>query len=84
MMLLTPLLAAGALALQASAFLIPLEVSQEAGIAQMDKEMKHQVVELDCPQCPFAGSDGDGSVWTQGNDPINIVCSNHVWVLALT
>ncbi len=74
----TSLLAAGALALQASAFLIPLEVSREAGIAQMDKEMKHQIVELDCPQCPFAGSDGDGSVWTRGHDAVNIVCTNNV------
>lgn len=84
----TFLLAAGSLlALQTSAFLVPLEVSPEsppeAGIAQMGKEMKHQVVELDCPQCPFAGSDGDGSVWSQGDDSIKIVCSNLVSVLGL-
>ncbi len=83
-MLSKTLLAAGALALQTSAFLIPLEASRGAGIAQMDKDMKHQVVELDCPQCPFAGSDGDGSVWTQGDDPIKIVCSNNLWVLGST
>ncbi|KAF7513532.1 hypothetical protein GJ744_008826 [Endocarpon pusillum] len=66
------LLAAGALALQTSAFLVPLEVSRGAGIAQMGEEMKHQVVELDCPQCPFAGADGDGSVWSQGDDSVKI------------
>ena len=76
-MFFTSVLAAGALALQTSAFLLPLEVSREAGVPQIDKELKHQVVELDCPQCPFAGSDGDGSVWLQEDIPVSIVCSTN-------
>lgn len=71
-MLFNSLLAAGALAVHSSAFLIPLEVSREAGITPA-KELKHQVLELDCPGCPFAGEGGDGSVWIQENDPVSIV-----------
>jgi hypothetical protein len=70
-MLLNYLLAAGALAVQTSAFLVPLEVAQEA--AKNNKELKHQTVELDCPSCPFAGPEGDGSVWTQQEDAPNSI-----------
>ncbi len=69
-MLFKSFLATGVLAWQTSAFLVPLEVSQAA----KDPALKHQVVELDCPGCPFAGANGDGSVWTQNDTPISIVC----------
>lgn len=71
-MLLYSIFAAGALALQASAFLVPLEVAHTAEIAQHDKELKHKVLELDCQNCPFAGPDGDGSIWAQDDSPVNI------------
>lgn len=72
--MLTSFLAAGVLALQTSAFLIPLEVSQDAGIAQADTALKHRTVELDCPACPFAGAGGDGSIWTEENGRTTVVC----------
>jgi hypothetical protein len=68
------ILAVGALALQTSAFLIPLEVSRAAGIAKANPELKHQTVELDCPDRPFAGVGGDGSTWTLVEDPVSLVC----------
>lgn len=73
-MLLSSIFATGALALQASAFLVPLEVAHGAEIAQHNQALKHQVLELECPDCLFAGPDGDGSVWAQDESPINIVC----------
>jgi hypothetical protein len=72
-MLLKSFLAAGTLALQTSAFLIPLEVSRAAGIAETGRELKHQLVQLDCPGCAFAGRGGDGSLWTQEHKPNSIV-----------
>ena len=71
-MILAPVLAAGALALRASAFLIPLEVSEAKGTAESG-ELKHQVVDLDCPGCAFASADGDHLVWTQESSPIYLV-----------
>jgi hypothetical protein len=71
-MLFNALLAAGALALHTSAFLIPLEVSREAGITQA-KELTHQVLELDCPGCPVASDAGDLSVWTKSDETVSIV-----------
>lgn len=73
-MILAPLVAAGALALHASAFLIPLEVSEATGITETE-ELKHQAVDLDCPGCAFASSSGDRLVWMQESSPINLVCS---------
>lgn len=74
-MLTRSLFAAGALVLQASAFLIPLEASQGLGYAQTKTEQKHQVIDLDCPSCTFVGEDGDDSVWTlppKEAEPISI------------
>lgn len=55
--------------MQASAFLVPLEVSQVA----KDPALKHQVVELDCPGCPFASYDDEGLFWTQSDRANSIV-----------
>lgn len=70
----TSLVAAGALAWQASALLLPADVPEDVGIA-LTQALKYQVVDLDCPNCPFAGPKDDSLVWTQEDSPIQIVCA---------
>ena len=63
-MILRSLLAAGALALNASAFLIPLEISDQVEKAKTELATllpyKAQTVQLACPNCIFPGPE-DGS-----------------------
>ncbi|KAJ9604785.1 hypothetical protein H2200_010900 [Cladophialophora chaetospira] len=63
-MYITPALVAGCLALQASAFLVPLEVSEAAEQAKSELATllatTGHTVDLDCPGCPYYGNeDGD-------------------------
>lgn len=77
-MLLTSLFAASALAWQTSAFLIPLKGSPEAQIPPKGEELRHRIVNLDCPNCPFAGPDANGSIWTVDDKPISVVSSLNI------
>ena len=63
-------LVAATLALQASAFLIPPHIHDTAVATEATWEGLLSTVEyakeLDCPGCPFAGSDENDSVWELG------------------
>jgi hypothetical protein len=63
-MILRSALAAGVLALQASAFLVPLEVTKEVEAAKARLESlwwnQAHTVELSCPGCTFPGPQQDG------------------------
>ena len=60
-MYITPALVAGCLALEASAFLVPLEVSNAAEQAKSELASllaaTGRTVDLDCPGCPYFGSE---------------------------
>ena len=60
-------LVAGTLAFQASAFLVPLEVSKAALEAKVQIEsiwsQSTQTVELDCPHCPLFSPEVTSSTW---------------------
>jgi hypothetical protein len=80
-MLLVSLFATSALAWQTSAFLVPLKGSPEAQIPPKGEELRHRIVDLDCPNCPFAGPDGNGSTWTVDDKPISVVSSLNILLL---
>ena len=65
-------LVAGTLALQASAFLVPLEISKAAGEAKAQLEsiwsQSTQTVELDCPNCPFFGPGDTLTTWDEDDE----------------
>jgi hypothetical protein len=65
-------LAAGILALQASAFLVPLEISKAAEHANGQIEsiwsQSAHSVELDCPNCPLLASPGTGVEWDEDDE----------------
>lgn len=75
-MILRSALAAGVLALQASAFLVPVEVVKEveAAKARLESLWLHQAftVELACPGCAFHGPPQDGVEYS-GADENTIV-----------
>jgi hypothetical protein len=75
-MILRSALVAGVLALQASAFLVPLEVVKEVEAAKAQLESlwvnKAITVELACPGCTFYGPQQDGIEYS-GNDENTIV-----------
>ena len=71
-MLLPTLLTTTALALTANAFLIPLEVANDAQAAKAAETLAHnivpssQTINLDCSTCPFAKASAQGPhVWAQ-------------------
>lgn len=65
-------LVAGTLALQASAFLIPLEISKavEEAKGQIHTLWRQTIetVELDCPNCPFFAPEGTSSAWDEEDE----------------
>jgi hypothetical protein len=65
-------LVAGTLALQASAFLIPLEISKAVEEAKGQVEtlwrQTTETVELDCPNCPFFAPEGTSSAWDEEDE----------------
>jgi hypothetical protein len=65
-------LVAGILALQASAFLVPLEISKAAKQAKGKIEsiwsQSAHSVELDCPNCPLLASPGTGVEWDEDDE----------------
>lgn len=74
-------LVAGTLALRASAFLIPLEISKvvEEAKGQVDslRSQSTQTVELDCPNCPFFAPKGISSGWDEDDE--NKLVSRTIW-----
>jgi hypothetical protein len=65
-------LVAGILALQASAFLVPLEISKAAKQAKGQIEsiwsQSTHSVELDCPNCPLLASPDTGVEWDEDDE----------------
>jgi hypothetical protein len=65
-------LVAGTLALQASAFLIPLEIANAVEEAKVQVEslwsQSTQTVELDCPNCPFFAPKATSSSWDEDDE----------------
>ena len=79
-MILRSLLAAGALALQVSAFLVPLEISEEVQAAKAQLESflasqasQSQTIDLPCPGCFFAGPEQEDVKFN--NDDENTIVS---------
>lgn len=65
-------LVAGIFALQASAFLVPLEISKaaEAAKGQIESIWSHSVhsIELDCPGCPILAPAGSETEWDEDDE----------------
>ena len=74
-MLMRSLVAVGAFASQAAAFLIPAS-ENENGMTQMHRQLKHQTVDLDCPGCAFAEKDSEALKWVEETSKISIVRIN--------
>jgi hypothetical protein len=75
-MILRSALVAGVMALQASAFLVPLDVVKEVEAAKGRLQSlwlnRALTVELACPACPFYGLQQDGVAYS-GTDDSTIV-----------
>ena len=71
-MILRSVFAAGILALQASAFLIPLEIVNEVESAKAQLESlwtnKANTIELSCPGCTFTGPEKDGLAYSEKDE----------------
>jgi hypothetical protein len=76
-MILRSTIVAGVLALQASAFLVPLEVAKGVEVAKAQLESlwsdNAHTVELSCPGCTFPGPQQDGIGYSE-TDENTIVC----------
>ena len=76
-MILRSFLAAGVLALHASAFLVPLEIANEVESAKAQLESlwtnKANTIELSCPGCAFAGPETQGIEYSDKDE--NIIVS---------
>jgi len=71
-MILRSVLAAGVLALQASAFLVPLEIANEVESAKAQLESlwstQASTIELSCPGCTFPGPQQDGLEFSDNDE----------------
>ncbi len=87
-MYLAPALVASALAFEASAFLIPLEVSKAAEQAKSELAAllatKGAVVDLDCPGCPFWPNQDTAEPQMDVENKIVSTCSSSSKTTSLT
>lgn len=71
-MILRSALFAGVLALQASAFLVPLEVAKEVEAAKAQVESlwsnNAHTIDLSCPGCTFPGPQQDGIEYSETDE----------------